>query len=72
MVLGLALFFFVLSVVLLGLLLYGPHRTASASAAQKAQPQAERLRALEAEAEKRRREADEGKALVNELSLIHI
>jgi hypothetical protein len=67
MVLGLALFFFVLSVVLLGLLLFGPHRTASASAAQQAQPQAERLRALEAEAEKRRREVDEGKALVNEL-----
>jgi len=67
MVLGLALFFFVLSVVLLGLLLFGPHRTASISAAQQAQPQAERLRALEADAEKRRREADEAKAQVNEL-----
>ncbi|MGO9765778.1 MAG: hypothetical protein ACLPM8_09010 [Myxococcaceae bacterium] len=66
MVLGLALFFFVAFVVTLGLLLFSPQRTPSTSA-HAVHREAERLRALEGDAERRRRDADEGKALVNEL-----
>lgn len=66
MVLGLALFFFCAFVVTLGLLLFSPHRTA-ASSSSPGQPQAERLRVLEADVEKRRREVDESRGLVNEL-----
>jgi hypothetical protein len=52
--------------VTLGLLLFGPHRTPSSTAvAARAEP--ERLRTLEAEGEKRRREAEEAKAVVAEL-----
>jgi hypothetical protein len=53
-------------VVAFGLLLFGPHRTPS-STPLSAQSEAERLRALEADAERRRREADEAKATCNEL-----
>ncbi|MGO9829108.1 MAG: cell envelope biogenesis protein TolA [Myxococcaceae bacterium] len=66
MVLGLALFFFVAFVVTLGLLLFSPQRTAS-TPAHAAHREAERLRAMEGDAERRRRETEEAKALVNEL-----
>ncbi len=66
MVLGLALFFFVAFVVTLGLLLFSPQRTAS-TPAHAAHREAERLRTMEGDAERRRRETEEAKALVNEL-----
>ena len=53
-------------VVAVWFLLFGPHSTPS-STSLSAQPQAERLRALEADVERRRREADETKAASNEL-----
>ena len=66
MVLGLALFFFVAFVVTLGLLMFGPQRTPT-SPTQDAQRAGDRLRTVEADAERRRREADEAKGLCNEL-----
>jgi chromosome segregation ATPase len=52
--------------VTLGLLLFGPHRTPSSTAVS-ARAEPDRLRALESDAERRRREAEEAKAVVAEL-----
>jgi septal ring factor EnvC (AmiA/AmiB activator) len=54
--------------VTFGLLLFGPNRAPSSSSARPvALPESERLRTLEADAERRKREAEEARTLVAEL-----
>jgi hypothetical protein len=57
----------VAAVVLLWLQLFGPKNAASSSVASITQSSSERLRALEADVERKRRDADEVKATCNEL-----